>query len=102
MVGAQMFTLREFAKTADDLARTLGRVSEIGYCASGVSAIGAMNGDDPEVSAEVARKMLDEDGLSCAAPHRNWEQLLTDTNREIEFHQTLGCSYLAIRSLEGE
>ncbi|MCC5808598.1 MAG: sugar phosphate isomerase/epimerase [Opitutales bacterium] len=95
-IAAQMFTVREHTKSAKDLAATLRKLSDIGYTAVQMSAVGAMNGDSPEVDAATARKMLDDNGLTCIATHRPWPALKDDTAREIEFHQTLGCDFTAI------
>jgi len=95
-LAVQMYTVREHTKTAEDLDSTLRRISEIGYTAVQMSAVGAMNGDQPEVSAADARSMLDTYGLKCIATHRPWGRLLNNLDEEIEFHQTLGCTYTAI------
>lgn len=97
-----MFTLREQTKTKAGLAESLRKSSEIGYPAVQMSAIGCMNGDSPEVDAKTARQMLDDNGLKCIATHRKWDDLVNETEREIEFHQTLGCDYVAIGGLFGE
>jgi sugar phosphate isomerase/epimerase len=91
-----MYTIREFTKTSKDLADSLRRIREIGYPAVQVSAVGAMNGESPEVSAAQAKQMLDDNGLKCIATHRNWDDLVNKTEKEIEFHKTLGCDYVAI------
>jgi hypothetical protein len=95
-LAVQMYTVREHTKTAKDLADSLRRIAEIGYSAVQLSAVGAMNGDTPEVDAHTARRMLDDNGLRCIATHRSWEALANDTDREIAFHQTLGCDFTAI------
>ena len=99
-LAAQMYTVREFTKTAKDLAESLEKVSRIGYPAVQMSAIGAMNGATPEVSAAEARKMLDDNGLRCIATHRAWDALMNSTDSEIEFHQALGCDFTAIGGLQ--
>jgi sugar phosphate isomerase/epimerase len=95
-LAVQMFTVREHTRTAKDLADSLKRIRKTGYTAVQLSAVGAMNGDSPEVDATLARKMLDDNGLSCIATHRPWENLRDETEAEINFHQTLGCDYVAI------
>jgi sugar phosphate isomerase/epimerase len=95
-LAVQMYTIRDFVKTEKDLARSLERVKEIGYPAVQLSAIAAMNGDNPEVNAQRARQLLDDNGLKCIATHCNWDDLVNKTDTEIEFHQTLGCDYVAI------
>lgn len=100
-LAVQMYTVREHTKTAKDLAETLKKIRAIGYPAVQMSAVGAMNGESPEVSATEARRMLDDHGLKCIATHRPWERFLKATAEEIEFHQTLGCDFAAIGGLGG-
>jgi len=95
-IAAQMFTLREHTKTAVDLASTLKKISDIGYTAVQLSAVGCMNGDNPEVDAKTARKMLDDNGLKCIATHRGWTNFTDGLQEEIEFHKTLNCTFTAI------
>jgi len=99
--AVQLYTLRDFTKTASDLAETLRKCRGMGYEAAQFSAVGAMGGESPEVSAEDARKMLDDLGMKCIATHRGWDDLANNTEAEIEFHQTLGCTYAAIGGLPG-
>lgn len=95
-LAVQMFTVREFTKTAADLASTLKKISAIGYEAVQMSAVAAVFNKDPEVSVAEARRMLDDNGLKCIATHRAWPSLMNETAKEVEFHQALGCDYVAI------
>jgi sugar phosphate isomerase/epimerase len=95
-IAAQLYTLRNHVKTASEFAGALACVKGFGYSAVQLSAIGAMNGDNPEVDAKLARKWLDDNDLSCIATHRDWFKLKNDTESEIEFHKVLRCDYLAI------
>lgn len=95
-LAAQMYTVRDFAKTEADLADTLAKISRIGYPAVQMSGVGAMSGPDPLVTARQARTMLDDNGLRCIATHRSFDDLKTKTDDEIALHQTLGCDYAAI------
>ncbi len=98
-LAVQMYTVREHTKTAKDLAESLEKIAKIGYKAVQLSAVGAMNsqnGNPPEVDAQTARKMLDDNGLACIATHRSWNDLANNTDAEIAFHQTLGCNFTAI------
>jgi sugar phosphate isomerase/epimerase len=100
-LAVQMYTIRDFTRTADELKASLERISAIGYQAVQMSAVGAMNGASPEVDAAEARKMLDGNGLRCIATHRPWDALAQDTDAEIGFHHQLGCDYAAIGGLPG-
>lgn len=101
-LAVQLYTLRDHTKTAGDFAASLKKIREIGYPAVQISAVGAMSGDAPEVDAAAARKMLDDCGLRCIATHRAWRDLIQHPEKEIEFHHTLGCNYLAIGGLGTE
>jgi sugar phosphate isomerase/epimerase len=101
-IAVQLYTVRDFTKTAADLATTLQRISKMGYKAVQLSAVGCMNGEKPEVSAAQARKMLDDNGLKCIATHRSWDRLRSNLAEEIEFHKTLGCTYAAIGGIHGK
>lgn len=104
-IAAQMFTVREFTKTAADFAASLKKIADIGYPAVQLSAVGAMNGETPDVSAALAGRMLADNGLKCIATHRSWEALRDTTEKEIEFHHQVGCDFAAIggipRTYEG-
>ncbi len=100
-LAVQMFTVREQTKTAADLASTLEKIARIGYPAVQLSAVGAMNGENPEVDVATAKKMLDDNGLKCIATHRSLDALLNNTEQEIEFHKTLDCDYTAVGGAHG-
>ncbi len=99
--AVQLFTVRDYTKTEKDLAETLSKISKIGYTAVQVSAVGAMQGASPAVSADMMKKMLDDNGLKCIATHRPWENLINKIEVEIEFHHTLGCDFAAIGGIPG-
>lgn len=101
-LAAQLFTLREFTKTAADFDQTLAKVAAMGYPAVQISAVGCMSGATPEVSARDARQMLDRHGLRCVATHRDWNSSMNRTDEEIEFHRVLGCDFMAIGSMPME
>lgn len=101
-IAAQLYTVRDFMRTAAGFADALQKISAAGYRAVQVSGVGAMAGDTPEVSAAAARRLLDDAGLACIATHRSWDDLRDRTAQEIEFHQTLGCNFTAVGSLPGE
>ncbi len=98
-LAVQMFTLRDYTKTRKDLEDSLKKISDIGYEAIQFSAIGAMKGDNPEVTPEDARKLLEATGLKCIATHRSWDDLMHNTDKEIEFHKTFDCDFCAIGSI---
>lgn len=100
--AVQMFTLREHTATAEGFLQSLQKVAAIGYPAVQISAVGAMqpaNGSKAAVDAPTARQMLDDCGLRCIAAHCSWDNLVADIEAQIDFHQTLGCDYIALGSV---
>lgn len=92
VLAAQLYTVRDFTKTAEDLATTLRRVREIGYSAVQVSAIG------PIPPAEV-RAMLQHEGLTVCNTHVGYDRLWNDLPAVIEEHRLWDCQHVAIGSL---
>jgi sugar phosphate isomerase/epimerase len=95
-IAAQLYTVREYTKNANDFENSLGLIHEIGYDGVQLSAVECMSGDDPEVDAATARQMLDANGLVCAGTHTSFEALRDHTDAEIERLRILGCNFVAI------
>ena len=95
----QLYTLREFTKTADAVRTTLERVREIGFRAVQVSAVAALEAD---MSPDDLGRLLRELELQCIATHRPWASLLNETKREIDLHKAIGCDYVAIGASGGK
>ena len=95
VIGAQLYTVRDFIKTPADIAETLRKVKQIGYDAVQTSALG------PIEPAEL-RKIADGEGLAIVATHVSYEQLLTETQAAIDEHKTIGCPNVAIGGLPGD
>ncbi len=87
-VAAQLYTVREHCQTAATLAASLRQIRAIGYQAVQVSGIG------PILSTEVAR-ILDSEGLVCAAIHEPGTTLFPQTDAVIERLHTLRCQHVA-------
>ena len=98
-LALQLYTLRNFTKTPDDIARTLARVKKIGYDAVQVSAIGKI--DDAEMA-----NLLKNEGLVCCATHAGLDRLRDQTDAVIAQHKAWNCEYVALghtnhRTLDG-
>jgi sugar phosphate isomerase/epimerase len=95
VLGAQLYTVRDFTKTAEGFAESLKKVADIGYTAVQISGIGPINQE------EVA-KMVEDAGITVAATHIGWNQLLEDVEAVIEQHKLWKCVHVAIGGLPGE
>jgi sugar phosphate isomerase/epimerase len=91
-IAAQLYTLRDYLKTSDDIARTLPRVAAMGYRAVQLSALGPIETDR-------LKRLLDDAGLAVAATHAGFERLRDEPSAVVEEHRTLGCDYVAVGSL---
>jgi sugar phosphate isomerase/epimerase len=92
VIALQGYTLREFAKTPLDIARTLARIKKIGYDAIQVSGFAPI---DPRELA----KMFDGEGLICCATHIPFERLLAESQRVAEEHAIIKCHHTAPGSI---
>lgn len=87
--AAQLYTLRNYLKTPDDIASSLRKVREIGYEAVQVSGMGP-------IAEEELMKILDGEGLVCCATHEPTQQIFEETSRVVERLQKLNCQYTAV------
>lgn len=94
-LAAQLYTVREYTKTAKEIGETLQRVRQMGYPAVQMSGLG------PVDAKELAR-MLQGEGLVAAATHVSWKDLSEDFARVVENLHTWQCEYTAIASMPGE
>lgn len=88
-IALQLYTLREFTKTPDDIAKTFARVKKLGYDAVQCSALGKIE------PAELA-KILKNEGLQCVATHIGFDAMRDQTQQTIDNHKLWGCEYTAI------
>ena len=95
VLGAQLYTLREFCKTPPEIAETLKKVAGIGYTAVQISGIGP-------VEAKNLARMLEDAGVVAAATHVGWDELRNDSDRLIADHKLWKCKHPAIGGLPGE
>ena len=68
-IGAQLFTVRDFCKNTEELARTLQKIAEIGYKYVQVSGTCAYD-------AAWLKRELDANGLTCVLTHIPQKRLL--------------------------
>lgn len=93
-IAAQGYTVRDFAKTPEDVVKTCVKLKKIGYDAVQVSAWASL---PPQEMA----KILTGEGLTCAATHASWELLLKEPEKVAEEHAILGCRHTAIGGAPG-
>ena len=93
-IGAQLYTVRDCCKTAEEFRTTLSALYEIGYRYVQISAI--------NLPPEVIRSVCDETGMKVVITHTNPDRILNDTAAVIQEHRQLGCEYVGIGALPGQ
>ena len=94
-LAAQLYTLRDFCKTAKDFEESLRKLKRIGYDVVQISGIGPIS--YPEI-----KRILDDTGNACCATHIPYERMVKETEQVIEEHYLIQCKYPAIGGLPGE
>jgi sugar phosphate isomerase/epimerase len=89
VLGAQLYTLRDFLKTPADIATTLKRVKGIGYNTVQVSGLGP-------IEPKELKTILDGEGLRCVVTHVSLDRMKNETQQVIDEHRLWGCQYTAV------
>ena len=95
MIGAQLFTLRDYLQTTEDIRATLRRVSELGYTAAQLSGHGA--GTPQEIS-----DFADEAGVAIVATHVSYDRVRDDVESVIAEHRLWNCRHVGIGGMPAE
>ena len=81
-IAAQLYTLRDFLKTPEDIARTLPRVAQIGYRAVQLSALGP-------IDTRELKGLCDAAGLTVCATHVGYDRLRDELDAVVDEHRGL-------------
>ena len=93
ILGAQLYTVRNYTQTEKDLDYTLGQIAKIGYTTVQISAIA------PSIKAVTVRELCDRHGLQIVLTHSDPNRILNDTEQLIEDHKIMGCRYIGLGSM---
>lgn len=89
VIGAQLYTVRDFVRTPGEVDTAFARLREIGYEAVQVSGLG------PIEPAQL-RALADKHDLQIVATHIGFEDIVNDPCRVIAEHRLWGCRHVAI------
>lgn len=95
ILAAQLYTVREFMKTPEDIRASLKKVRDIGYTSVQVSGIG-------HIEPKELKRITDELGLSICATHIPYKRFREDLENVIKEHQLYQCPYVGIGSMPPE
>ena len=93
-IGAQYYTLRDFAKTIEDFDETCRKVKEIGYKIVQISGT-------PLKAAEM-KEVLDKYDLKVVTTHRGFDDFKNNLAEIMDYNRTLGCELCGVGSMPGE
>lgn len=94
-LGAQLYSLRGFTQTPEELRSTILKCKEMGYQNVQFSGVANMGAD---VWAEISR----ETGMEIVCTHSAFDRIVNDTDALIAEHKKFGCSVIGIGSMPGE
>ena len=89
IIGAQLFTLRNYVQNEKDFRFSMKKVAKMGYKTVQISAVGP-------IKPEILRDACDEAGLKIVLTHSNPDRILNDTEALIKEHDILGCDYIGM------
>ena len=94
LIGAQLYTLRDYCKNLPDFAETLKKVADMGYTTVQVSGTCAYEG-------EWLDRELKKNGLACVITHYPPQKIAEETDETVRLHNAFGCRYIGIGSAPG-
>ena len=94
VIGAQLYTLRDYCKTPEDLENTLERVAKMGYRAVQLSGV-------CDFDATWMAGVLNRLGLVAPVTHTAPKKLLEETDTVIADHKVFGASCIGIGAAPG-
>jgi sugar phosphate isomerase/epimerase len=95
VVGAQLYTLRDFQQDLASFTESMKKVAAIGYKTVQVSGVGPIDAED-------IVKVTDDNGLEIATTHMGWDRFLGELDAVIEEHKIMKCKHPAIGGLPDE
>jgi len=94
-IGLNLYSLRQFCQTPQDIANTLHKVRAMGYELVQISGLGP-------IEPKELKRILDGEGLGVCATHIPYPSLVNDLPRVIDNHYLWGCTNVALGSLPSE
>ncbi|MCH5197368.1 MAG: sugar phosphate isomerase/epimerase [Oscillospiraceae bacterium] len=94
-MAIQLYTLRDYIKTAEDFDKTLKRLSDMGVRDVQISGIG-------DIPAETQRELLSKHNMKVCVTHKSFDWMKDDIDAVIAHHKTIGCDAVGIGSAPDE
>ena len=94
VIGAQLYTVRDFTKNLTDFEETLKKIADFGCKTVQVSGT-------CEFEAEWLNEKLKETGLTCVLTHTKPADILGNTETVCNNHGIFGCSNIGLGAVPG-
>lgn len=94
ILGAQLYTLRDYCKTTEDFAETLKRVADIGYKTVQISGVCPYDG-------AWLKGELDKNGLAAPVTHTAFKEIAEQPAETLQKHLDFGCHRIGLGSVPG-
>lgn len=92
-IGAQLYTCRNFCKTAAELDDTMRKVSEIGYKAVQISGV------PREFTGKQIKECADRYGLKIACTHRDLDEFTDNFSETVRLHREMDCDIAGLGAM---
>ena len=91
-LGAQLYTVRVFTKTPEDIEKTLRKIKSMGFDVVQISGFGPM---DPHKLGDLVHEL----DLDVCITHSSYDRIVGDLDNLIEEHRMMGCDAIGIGSM---
>lgn len=91
-LAAQLYNLRDFCRTAEDLDESLGKVKKIGYNSVQLSGVGP-------IPANIISDLVKKHDLTICATHISLDRFKNDFDNVVKDHKLWDCQYVGIGSM---
>jgi sugar phosphate isomerase/epimerase len=99
--GAQLYTVRDYCRSAEDFNITMDKIKDIGYeyaQLSGWNNAHAVGG----FGADIVKEAVERTGVKIPLTHYNPSSVRDNVREVIDFHKTIGADYVGIGAMPGE
>ena len=94
-LGAQLYTVRAFTQTPEDIERTLRKIKEIGFNTIQISGFGYI---EPQRLADLVRELE----LDVCVTHTPFDRLQNDLDAVIQEHRLIGCDTIGLGAMPAQ
>ena len=94
-LGAQLYTIRQFTKTPEDIEKSLRKIKAQGFDVIQISGFGPM---DPHKLGDLVHELE----FDVCVTHNPYDRFVNDLDNLIEEHRLLGCDTIGLGSMPAQ